>query len=63
MRGETMSKQWLDEINGQSAQSIRESLQKRLIRAIREAGGKSFEVQSLKLQYRNLDTSIRLGLL
>ena len=53
----------MDAIEGFTAEKIRESLDRRIIRAIREAGVKSFEVESLKLQYRNLETSVRLGLL
>jgi hypothetical protein len=42
---------------------LRENLLAKLFNAIREKGVRSTEAQGLKLEYRNLDLGIRLGIL
>jgi hypothetical protein len=57
------SRQNYGEIDECSEDEIVEKLNARTIWAVRERGAGPFEMQTLMLQYRNLETSIRLGLL
>lgn len=59
----TVQSRYSQDVEPLSVDQIRQTVQTRMIDAIRTSGARSFEFQTLKLEYRNLETGVRLGLL
>jgi hypothetical protein len=61
--GKSTDTESVSELGSSLAARMRANLLARITQAIREKKFRSEEYESLMLQYRNLETSIRLGLL
>ena len=53
----------VDENEGNGLDEALRSVQAKMLQAMHDRGTRSFEFQTLKLQYRNLVTGVRMGLL